>query len=118
MKLTKHFDSKEFACPCCGKADINLDTALKIEKARVVADIPFIINSGVRCEVHNEKVKGVSSSAHVKGFAVDIKAERSRERFIIMEALIGAGFNRFGVAKTFIHVDDDPNKPRKVTWVY
>jgi hypothetical protein len=33
-------------------------------------------------------------------------------------ALFDAGFGRIGIAKTFIHVDVDPDKPFDVMWVY
>jgi hypothetical protein len=29
-----------------------------------------------------------------------------------------AGFNRLGIAKTFIHVDNDPGKPEDTVWLY
>jgi hypothetical protein len=29
-----------------------------------------------------------------------------------------AGFNRIGIAPTFIHVDNDPSKPEDVIWLY
>ena len=36
----------------------------------------------------------------------------------MLEALIGAGFTRIGVAKTFIHVDCDMELPQEVMWMY
>jgi hypothetical protein len=29
-----------------------------------------------------------------------------------------AGFNRIGIADTFIHVDNDPGKAENVIWTY
>lgn len=93
-------------------------TLEKLDFARTIANIPFIITSGYRCEAHNEAVGGKSNSAHTRGRAADIKATDSRSRFLIVEALLAAGFTRIGVAKTFIHADDDPTLPQEVMWDY
>jgi hypothetical protein len=36
----------------------------------------------------------------------------------IVRALLGAGFTRVGIARTFVHVDADPDLPPEVVWVY
>ncbi len=118
MKLSEHFNSKEFACPCCGKDDIKQVFVNMLEEARVKANRAFNINSGVRCIKHNAEVGGVDSSAHVNGFACDIKVTSSADRYAIHRALIDVGFTRFGLAKTFIHVDCAPDKPHKTEWIY
>ena len=89
----------------------------KLDKARSIANMPFIINSAYRSPEHPLSIKNPSSS-HIKGLAVDIKATDSRTRFIIVDALIKAGFNRIGIADTFIHVDLDLDKSNKVIWTY
>ncbi len=94
------------------------DFLAKLDNARVIADIPFIINSAWRSPEHNKKVGGKPNSSHLKGLAVDIKIENSRQRFIVLQALIAAGFTRIGIAKTFIHVDGDNEKDPRVTWLY
>jgi len=98
--------------------NMDLDFLAKLDKAREIADIPFKINSAFRTPEHNAKVGGKPNSSHLRGLAVDISAADSRTRFIILGALIKAGFNRIGIAKTFIHVDDDQEKSGKVVWVY
>ena len=90
----------------------------KLDRAREVAQIPFKINSAYRTPEHNAKIGGKPNSSHLKGLAVDISATDSRQRFIVLKALIEVGFNRIGVAKTFIHVDDDKDKSPEVVWVY
>ncbi len=116
--LSKNFNREEFACPCCGTDDINLEFIKKLQIARDYSNYPFIINSGVRCHKHNHIVGGVDSSAHVNGYACDIKIEGSMMLYDILIAVLKAGFNRIGIAKTFIHIDCDPDKSKKVTWVY
>ena len=89
----------------------------KLDKARQLAGMPFIINSAYRSPDHPLSIKNPNSS-HIKGLAVDISVKDSRSRFIILDALIKVGFNRIGIADTFIHVDLDIDKSNKVIWTY
>ena len=78
----------------------------------------IIINSGYRTVEHNKKVGGKSDSSHLKGLAVDIKCTNSTDRFHLLFLLQEIGFQRIGVAKTFIHVDLDFDKAQSVLWTY
>jgi uncharacterized protein YcbK (DUF882 family) len=80
--------------------------------------VPFKINSGYRTAGHNRKVGGVKASSHTLGLAADIHCTDSRNRAHIVSALMEVGFNRIGIAPTFIHVDNDPSKPEDVIWLY
>lgn len=109
----------EFSCPCCGKNKMDPQFLLDLDRAREFAKVPFIINSGYRCPIHNKTIKGSSpTSSHKKGLAVDIRAKTSRRRYRVLEGLILAGFTRIGIADTFIHVDSDDEKANEVCWVY
>ena len=88
-----------------------------LDEAREIAGIPFVINSAYRSPEHPLSIKNPSSS-HIKGLAVDIKATDSNTRFKIVKALVTVGFNRIGIADTFIHVDLDINKPQNLIWTY
>lgn len=117
--MTKHFPNYELECNCgCGLINMKHITMQKIETARVLADIPFGVNSGSRCKIHNKLEGGKDTSSHLEGYALDIAVTSSRARFIILKALIDAGFTRIGIGKNFIHVDDDPIKPPEVSWLY
>jgi len=94
------------------------DFLAKLDEAREYARLPFVINSAYRSLEHNEKIGGSPNSSHIKGLAVDIKTTDSRTRYRVLEALISVGFNRIGIADTFIHVDDDKDKSSKVIWTY
>jgi zinc D-Ala-D-Ala carboxypeptidase len=115
-----YFEYSEFDSPDEKGSYINMDVDFlnKLAKARQNASIAFKITSGYRTPSHNEKVGGVPSSSHTKGHAVDIYAPTSRQKYIIINALLQAGFDRIGVAKNFIHVDDDPTKAEAVLWTY
>ena len=114
----KYFSKDEFACPCCGMNGMKQEFADKLDDARGRAGVPFKINSGYRCVAHNKAVGGSLTSSHLDGWAVDIEAKSSRQRFKIIEGLIGAGIKRIGIGKTFIHADDDPDKSPEVAWLY
>tara|TARA_R110000744_G_scaffold212097_1_gene331153 strand:+ start:247 stop:609 length:363 start_codon:yes stop_codon:yes gene_type:complete len=119
----KYFKLSEFSCNCCGKNKINrtfvriLSAARQESKNEDGTDIPFIITSGYRCENHPESIKNPSSS-HIKGLAADILVKNSRERAVILGALLNAGFTRFGMGHNFIHVDLDEDKIQGVIWTY
>ena len=114
----KYFKMKEFECPCCKETQINEKLLNMLDKAREIANTPFIINSGYRCYKHNKEVKGSPNSSHFKGLAVDIHCISSRERFKIVSALIKVGFNRIGIADSFIHCDVDDKKDKDLIWLY
>ena len=120
VNLSPHFKRSEFACHCgCGANNIDLGLVDMLEKLRVSLNRPIAISSGVRCLKYNGTLKGsVSDSAHVVGLAVDIAVGDGSERLEVFSALQKLGFKRFGVAKTFIHVDIDKTKPQNVLWTY
>lgn len=91
---------------------------LRLDEARERAGIPFVINSAYRTPEHNAKIGGKPNSSHLKGLAVDISVTNSRQRFIILNALLEVGFTRIGIADTFIHVDLDDGKSKEVIWTY
>lgn len=121
---SKYFDTKkELACPCCGIDNVSAGFLLKMDEAREIAGIPFVVNSGARCINHNRMVGGKDESSHIASEdkmakAMDIRVMNSGERYVILSALIKAGFNRIGIADSFIHVDLDLDKPKNVVWTY
>ena len=115
-----HFELSEFDSPDekgSGK-HMQESTLQMLDDARSIAGIPFRINSGFRTKSRNAYVGGKEKSSHLYGYAVDLHCTDSRSRFIIVDALCKAGFNRIGIAKTFIHVDNDPQKDENVIWTY
>ena len=89
-----------------------------LDKAREIADVPFVINSGWRCEKRNKQIGATPNSAHTRGKAADIRAMDSRTRFAIIDAAREVGFMRMGLGETFIHLDSDDTLPQAVAWNY
>ena len=112
----KHFKLEEFECPCCKKANMNQTLLIMLDQAREKANMPFRINSGYRCAKHNKAVGGVPNSSHLLGMAVDIAGIGVKKETII-NALKDVGFERIGIARTFVHADVDHSKPIG-TWYY
>lgn len=113
FKLSE-FDSKDL--PGSGKF-MKASTLRKLDLAREIAEVPFVIHSGYRTPAHNARVGGVPNSSHIKGHAVDIAASDSMVRMRVVMACLRAGFPRIGIYATFIHVDDDPTLPQGAMWV-
>lgn len=119
MTRYKYFDRKEFVCDGENCFDqMNEDLLEKLDVAREVCGFPFTITSSWRSEKKNQEVGGKKSSSHLTGNAVDLSCDNSTERMFMIEALLSAGFNRIGIAKNFIHVDVDEDKPQNVIWTY
>lgn len=115
----RYFTIEEFDCKCgCGKNDMQELFLNKLDYARQRAAIPFVVNSGSRCEAHNKAEGGKPNSDHVTGEGVDIKCQTSFDRWRIVRAAIAAGIRRIGIAKTFVHLGDNLNNPNPRIWVY
>ncbi len=116
--LTANFSLSEFTCKCgCGADHIEIKLVEHLQKVRETLQRPLIITSGVRCHEHNHAIGGLQDSAHMTGFAADIKCSNSRDRNeLLIESL--KYFDRIGVYREFIHVDIDKSKIQNVIWVY
>ena len=115
--MTQYFNYSEFECSC-GKNETERALIDQLNFARETAEVPFVINSGFRCEKHNADAGGKPDSSHLTGLAADIKCKSSRPRYKILSGLLEAGFTRIGIHKTFIHADIDESKPEEVVWMY
>lgn len=89
---------------------------IPLDKARGIAQVPFIITSSVRSLAENKSVSGVEDSSHLSGLAVDLEALDSRTRFLIVSALLQEGFTRIGIYDKHIHADVDFAKDQQVIW--
>lgn len=122
----KYFKFHEFDSPDqrgSGEKFMDRNFLLKLSRARQIANVAFKITSGYRTQDYNRALlqrgyKASLDSSHCKGIAVDIAVTSSRDRFIIVNALIAVGFTRIGIGNTFIHVDMDMDKPQDSMWTY
>lgn len=120
MKISAHFDSKEFECQCgCGLSDMNPLLIDGLEKLRsVIGNKPIIVTSGRRCEKHNAETPNASkNSQHVKGNAADIKVagmspEELREAAYKVPQFKDGGI---GIYNWGIHVDV---RGKRARWDY
>jgi len=112
-----YFKKEEFECKCgCGFNEIDDTFVTMLDRLRAMVGTALVVNSGCRCEQYNRLVGGKPASAHLDGYAADIACKNSSLRFDIIEAALEIGITRIGVYPTFIHLDIDPKKPRRVLW--
>lgn len=121
----KNFSYDEFDSPLQeGSGQLMSDELISmLDHARDLAGVPFKITSGYRIEADIDRLKKQGykvsrNSSHLKGLAADIACMGSTDRYNMLDALLKVGFNRIGIADTFIHVDIDPDKPTFMIWTY
>ena len=109
----KYFKMREFRCPMAKTEKMSHEFVQKLDKARGLANTPFRITSGWRSPEYQEDLRkrgyhtATGQSPHEKGVAADIFVKNDDCRSRIFLALQEVGFNRFGNASNFIHVDSD-----------
>lgn len=120
----KNFTPRDFTCKCeglCGHPDvISPDLVAKLDKVQDLVGLPVTIRFGTRCEKFNRKSGGRERSSHtVKdgvSHAADIHCPDASFRFAFLTAALPI-FNRIGIGKDFVHVDDDPELPQNAVWI-
>lgn len=115
----RYFELSEFDSPDAigSGAYMNNGFLNMLDRARGIADIPFIVTSGYRTHSHNKSVGGSPTSSHMKGIAVDLAYSDVEDSIRMIRALGIVGFDRIGVGSGFIHVDSDNDKP-EAYWTY
>lgn len=114
MKLSKNFDSKEFACQCgCGFDTISPKLVEELQLLRETLNTPITINSGCRCPKHNKEVGGAGESIHMQGLAADInvKGVSTKAVYDILDKLHPNTYG-LGVYPTWVHLDVRTTKAR------
>lgn len=99
-------------CPCgCGKNQTSSEFASLLYMAQEVYGKPFLITSGFRCLKHNKDVKGDPNSAALYGEHADLDYQTPAFLFLIIKALIEAGFERFRLYPRHLHIDRSMKYP-------
>jgi len=116
----RYFSYSEFDSPdeVGSGQKMHPDMLEMLDEVRDKFDKPIRINSGYRTAKHNLKVGGTPNSSHLRGLAVDISCSSSVDRYHLLNCLLDVGFNRIGIAGSFIHVDIDLEKAKDVIWTY
>jgi hypothetical protein len=123
----KGMANKPKPCGCNGMIRIYREVLIRLDLARSVAGLPFILTSGCRCGVHNAFIKASKNSDHicdqVSGLVtcgVDIRATNDRERFLIMRGAFAAGFDKIApdYTRNFVHLGLSYRSDERVSWRY
>lgn len=103
---------------------LNYEFVARLDKARGIAGIPFIITSGFRLPEKNKSIIGaVADSSHLKGLAVDLRVRTSHESALIIDAAKAVGIDRRGIYvdsywnPRHIHLDCDTENIGNVIFI-
>lgn len=108
----KYFDREEFRCKCGGKYcdGFPAEPAKKLvqlaDKVREHFGKPMRVSSGVRCEVHNANVGGVSGSRHKYGTAMDFRIDGMPASVVLPYVQAQTETNyAYAIDSNYIHMD-------------
>ncbi|WP_448519630.1 D-Ala-D-Ala carboxypeptidase family metallohydrolase [Rhodoflexus sp.] len=113
MYQLSDFDSPD--APGSGERHMDRAHVAMLNRAGKAAGFYPKINSGYRTPAHNRAVGGVGNSCHMQGKASDLSLRLRADFDRIAPALVAVGFRRFGVASTYLHVD---NCDGEAVWTY
>ena len=105
-------------CPHGTKDSIDVSLILALERLETEMKGELEFSSGYRCKECNARAGGVKNSAHLRGMAVDILIDNSRERYATVYNAFLINFRRVGVGKNIVHLDVDTSLPPDVLWLY
>jgi hypothetical protein len=113
-----NFTPAEIACPCCGEVYIDEEALDALQKLRNLVGGPLTITSGHRCDGHNGTLKrAAKGSVHLQ-LAFDI-ALGPYSRGSLLAFAKEAGFRRFGLMRSALHVDTHPvDQHHAAYWTY
>lgn len=103
-----YFSEKELASltPSCSLNDLDERFLKRLDFARTIAGIPFVLNCAYRSKEWDISKGRSGTSYHCKGRAADIRCNDSTFRAKIVYAALIAGFKSIGLYPSFIHLDD------------
>ena len=122
----KYFRASAFACNCkrCTMTKVKPELVKILDKTREHLGVPLRVNSGIRCDNHNQSVGGVSTSLHLGyplkgkaadriGFAADITYSNAALRNPLNMCRLYMALEKFGrpialgigLYPSFCHVD-------------
>lgn len=106
-----NFTRQEFACPCPRCGGFPAEPAEKLVRAaqalRDQTGKPITISSGVRCQAHNDELKGsVPNSRHIIGHAMDfcVRGMSAAQVLPLAKALPGIVY-AYAIDGSYVHMD-------------
>lgn len=102
-----HFSEVEFNSIGCSKSDIYPASLARLELLRTLVGKPLRLTSAYRSPATEIAAGRSGRSAHTLGRAFDIACTSDSLRYLIVSAALSVGFNRIGIGRTFVHVDDE-----------
>lgn len=122
--VTPHFKLSELCCPCCRKMNMPQTMLDFIERVRTGLGLKMKLNSACRCGMHNAKVGGKITSAHLQGLAIDVFCPSEVYRFKLLSVAFAMGAQGVGIyenakdpSKKFVHLDLMNRIAGPQTWV-
>lgn len=115
--VIRNFVPWELKCECGCGAWVPVSTPLlMLDKLREEMEIPFNLNSSIRCEKHNERVGGASASDHLTGSAFDVswKNWTWAQKFECYHVARSMGFNAIGLYDGFVHLGFNASKDFRI----
>lgn len=113
----RHFSPKEVADSRTDAVRLWVPFGLKMDRLRDRLGAPIRVNSWYRDEEHDRAIGGKGN--HCGGWAADIHAS---DRHALLREICAMNFKGIGVAKSFIHVDDNEDYieqgKRPALWTY
>lgn len=82
----------------------------KLDNLREIMKIPLVVTSGYRSPDHNATVGGAEDSAHLYGWAADLRALSPWTRSEIVHIARSMGITRIAVGDTIVHLDMMPGR--------
>lgn len=108
----KYFDKSEMKCKCGGKYcdgfPVNPKQKLMdiADRVREHFENKMYISSGIRCEVHNDNVHGVSTSRHKLGKAIDFRIEGFSAETVLAYVKAQSDIRyAYAIDKNYVHMD-------------
>lgn len=108
--MIRYFQPNEFkrCTPSCTVEQMDIAFLEKLDSARCVAQVPFVLLSAYRSPEHDRSKGRSGKGYHTLGRAVDVKCVDGQTRWRIVYACLRLSLS-VGIYPTFIHIDNRPN---------